>query len=206
MARRQITAELDQADKQLKQTANTRTLNSETLELWDSNLEELAQKLDTFDQHLKEMNKSLEVFDSSTADKKPTNAFEMVDSQLKQLKKALKMKNDSVSKCRDLKTKIDNYNNEIDDCFAAAKSEASLSNTTALEDLDYSKSKIEKILENLIKSKIDSSLKDGKSALKVFPSTDETVKLMLTNFAKKAEELDALRGNDRISNLLKICL
>ena len=192
--KKDLLSNLDQVEKQLKQIANTRTLNGQLLSTWDSTLVDLTSKLDSCDGLLSNMGKSLDIFDTSTTDKKPATTYEMSESQLRQLRKALKMKADSVTKCCDVSKRVEAMNEEIISALSSANSAMSHSKVVALEDLDYTKAKIEKVGESLEKSKVDGNLKDVKALLKVFPSTDGPAQDATKNFANKSAELESLRS------------
>ncbi len=192
--KKEVVESLEKCETRLKQTANSRTIDDDTLTSWAATLSDLESELDRVEQKVEEMKKEVALFEGSVTDKKPHSAVEINESKLIQLRKALKMKLDSVTKCQDTKKVVDSMHENIESSIDFVQSELTKTDVVTLEELDDAKRRVEKTLQLLDKSKAEVSVKDGRSLLKVFPASDSAIQKTSQYFKSSSEALDKIKS------------
>ena len=193
--RKALVSKLELSEKRLKETANSRTLDDEKLELWNQTLTELNSELAECKAMVSELMNSATSFEASTTDKKPTSAIDFCESRVKQFEKSLTMKCDSVTKCRDTKRSLRSMTEKIDECVETGKTSLQGTATIEINILESTDTTLSKVLQTLDESKVDSILKDAKSVVKIFPNSESSVQSATQYFVDSSDQLENLKSN-----------
>ena len=193
--RRDLISKLDSCEKRLKEVGNSRTLDDQKLDSWNQTLTELNSDLAECKSMISELVNSSAGFEASTTDKKPTSAIELSESRVKQFEKSLKMKCDSVTKCRDTKRSLHSMTEKIDGYVDSGKRDLRSTAFIEINDLESSDKALSKVVQMLDESKVDSILKDAKSVVKIFPNSEPSVQSATQYCMDLSDQLENFRSN-----------